>query len=309
MRKNRLFIIVVLLLGGGFLMFGIFTGRFPEVIRNYFSASLSTQTPENQNDTGFTDEIYDLKYSFSEDDDNDGLSNAKEIIYGADPQTQDTDGDGHHDGEEVKNGYDPTRSGAVTLENRFEENLTIHYFEWAKRKTGNNDPRLEERLVNEFIATQIDLSPPLLNVSDSELSIIEDDSYEAVLVYFRELENTPLPTVASSYYDVSQEAVLGNLDNVEKISNQLTVINGQLRTTPTPRVAATLQKKYIQLVSRLKILFQDLYFAQVDPIKLTANLERGKQLIGLIKEIALETNLVVTQYQEPLDEKAPETTP
>jgi len=291
---------IVLLLGGGFVVFGIITGDIPRIVRDYFSASLAIQdNGQTANEGNGAEKIYDLKYSFSEDDDGDGLSNAKEIIYGADPQNKDTDGDGHPDGEEVKKGYDPTRAGDATLEARFSENNTIHFFSWAQKKTAHDDPRLDTRLVNEFIATQLDLSPPLSEVTDADLTKGTEDTYEAVLAYFRELESVPLPTVASSYFDISQEAALGNLENVEKAVNQLTVINGQLRATPTPPVALTLQKKYIQLVTSLKILFADLYLARVDPIKLAANLERGKALIKLIQEIAIETANIVNRYQIP----------
>jgi hypothetical protein len=48
------------------------------------------------------------------DSDNDGLSDAEEILLGTDPSKADTDGDSYHDGAEVLNLYDPTSSGKIT---------------------------------------------------------------------------------------------------------------------------------------------------------------------------------------------------
>lgn len=305
MRKNHPLIAVVLLLGGGFVVFGILTGDFPRVVRNYFSASVSiNDSADNAGSDDLAEKIYDSKYSFSEDDDKDGLSNAKEVIYGTDPQKQDSDGDGHLDEDEVKNGYDPARAGNISIENRFEENLTIRYFSWAQKRTANEDPRLETKLVNEFIAKEVDTSLPHIDIPDSDITMAENDEYDTVLTYFRETGSVPLPTVASSYLDIAEEAVLGNLENIDKTLNQLSTINGQLRSIQTPPVAVSLQKKYIQLVSILKILFGDLYLAKVDPVKLSANLERGKKLIELIGEIATETKSIVDRYQiqEPVPE-------
>lgn len=45
------------------------------------------------------------------DDDNDGLTNSEELVWGTDPTNPDTDGDGFTDGEEVGNNHNPTVAG------------------------------------------------------------------------------------------------------------------------------------------------------------------------------------------------------
>lgn len=47
------------------------------------------------------------------DNDNDGLSNAEEVVYGTDLNNPDTDGDGYLDGIEVENGYNPLGEGKL----------------------------------------------------------------------------------------------------------------------------------------------------------------------------------------------------
>ncbi len=47
------------------------------------------------------------------DSDNDGLTDAQEMIYGADQNNPDTDGDGYQDGLEVNSGYNPMGAGKL----------------------------------------------------------------------------------------------------------------------------------------------------------------------------------------------------
>lgn len=49
------------------------------------------------------------------DDDDDGLTNAEEVVWGTDPQNPDTDGDGFNDGDEVAAGHNPTIAGPNDL--------------------------------------------------------------------------------------------------------------------------------------------------------------------------------------------------
>ena len=51
----------------------------------------------------------------SSDQDNDGLTDEEEKIYGSDPNVADTDHDGYQDGAEVVGGYSPIDSGGKTL--------------------------------------------------------------------------------------------------------------------------------------------------------------------------------------------------
>ena len=52
------------------------------------------------------------------DADNDGLSDADELIFGSSVLGQDSDGDGFDDGLEVRTGFDPMKGGAAKLKKR-----------------------------------------------------------------------------------------------------------------------------------------------------------------------------------------------
>lgn len=51
----------------------------------------------------------------TQDSDHDGLTDAEEPLFGADPARADTDGDGYPDGQEVQSGYDPAVGGGAKL--------------------------------------------------------------------------------------------------------------------------------------------------------------------------------------------------
>jgi hypothetical protein len=48
-----------------------------------------------------------------QDEDEDGLTNDKEMTYHTDPQDADSDDDGYSDGQEVEGGYDPNGPGKL----------------------------------------------------------------------------------------------------------------------------------------------------------------------------------------------------
>lgn len=74
-------------------------------------ATVATDTDQD----GVTDaqEVIDGTDPEEEDSDSDGLNDGDEKIYDTDPLEPDTDGDTYTDGEEVKNGYSPIGPGAL----------------------------------------------------------------------------------------------------------------------------------------------------------------------------------------------------
>ncbi len=56
-----------------------------------------------------------VDFSSSKDQDQDGLSDAEEMIWNTDPFNPDTDGDGFKDGEEATSGHDPLKPGPDDL--------------------------------------------------------------------------------------------------------------------------------------------------------------------------------------------------
>lgn len=59
--------------------------------------------------------VTQLSPSPNEDQDQDGLTDALETVYGTDPNKADTDGDGFKDGDEVEKGYNPNGEGKLYI--------------------------------------------------------------------------------------------------------------------------------------------------------------------------------------------------
>src|SRR3989338_1249295 len=142
--------------------------------------------------------------SFLHDKDGDGLSDAKELIYGTKNGLADSDSDGYTDGAEVENGYDPTIVGSAKInENtKLSSNLTIEYFSWAMNKTGDKDPRLDEKQIEKFLEEkQLDVFI-LSDIPDREIKISSSSGEEAVRNYLNEFSTIQLPSETASYLDI-----------------------------------------------------------------------------------------------------------
>lgn len=301
--KSKLAVIIGIVLVGGFFAFSGF-----QILRNTFQAafvnvapndSASGTSPGERLENAYTD-LYDAKYSFSKDEDKDGLSNAWEFILTLSPTQEDTDGDGYSDGEEVKNGFDPNISGSAKIEDnpKYRKNLTVQYLVWSLVSSPGAIPKLETSNVNQFIKEAINTSLDFKSIEESEILVEGGDSKETVLAYFQKLNEVPLPTVTESYFDVLQRSVAGDIQNLDKLMNQLVVIRGQLQATATPPATKEVHKKYIGFIDVVLELFSDLYGVERDPVRLAANLEKGIQLVNLIKDIELSSQEVLKQYND-----------
>lgn len=85
-----------------------------------FNAGTNQYNKDNIKDTLYV--LEKANTDIYKDDDNDGLTNAQEVLYGTNPNKKDSDGDGYWDGEEVKNGYNPLGSGKLNNSDSFGTN-------------------------------------------------------------------------------------------------------------------------------------------------------------------------------------------
>ena len=74
---------------------------------------VTTSTDDTNNDSN--DNTQTGAIILSIDSDNDGLTDAEEVIFGTAPTNPDADGDGYRDGVEVANGYNPTKAGSSLI--------------------------------------------------------------------------------------------------------------------------------------------------------------------------------------------------
>ena len=89
----------------------------------------ATSTDANSDDDSSNiDDNTNGQIILSIDSDNDGLTDAEEVIFGTAPTNPDTDGDGYRDGVEVANGYNPTKAGnSLVTDSPFIISLTTNF--------------------------------------------------------------------------------------------------------------------------------------------------------------------------------------
>lgn len=238
-------------------------------------------------------------YSFSQDTDLDGLSDAKEIIYGTDPKNVDTDSDGAPDGEEAALGLDPARSGPIPLNQRTEKNLTIEYFNWAQEIKKIPDPQLEQGLIQEFFQEQNLLDFQLAEIPEKQINLA-DDSRENLGRYLVETSRGVLPQVDVSYQELAAKILAGqSAPELGKIISGIEEVQRKFQQVPTPPAALKLQKTYLGLLEPLKQLFLDLPKAQRDPVLLSLNQLKGQWLSQVVDDINRQRTLLTQQLSQP----------
>lgn len=222
-------------------------------------------------------------YSFYKDDDLDGLSNAKEIIFGSSPTNPDTDGDGYSDGEEVANGYDPIRAGSFRLEERENLSLSISYFLWAQEK-GIKDPLIEAVLVDEYLAQRQDLtSIPLIR--DEDINLSSDNSQEALRIYLADLNKIGLPEGIISYQEIAASYDKSSESLLEELLSKIELAYLDFVSLKTPLAAKEIQRGYLSIVKEFLKMFSDLRDYQKDPLRIELNLRKAPRLIDLAEDI------------------------
>lgn len=224
-------------------------------------------------------------YSFDQDDDADGLSNAKEFIYGTDPENPDSDQDGFLDGQEVKNGFDPLQPGQTKLTQRGTKNLTIEYFNWVKAQKGIADPRLDPALIQAFFEANNLLSFTLPNIPASQLQVAEN-SPANLRAYLVALDYIRLPQEELSYQAMAGQILNGqSTPKLGSIIQALERLQSQLQSLPVPASAVPIHQEYLGIIQELKTMFAQVAQAQTDPVLLMLNQRKGQWLAQKAQEL------------------------
>lgn len=215
-----------------------------------------------------------VTYSFTEDADRDGLTNAKELIYGSDPNNPDTDNDGYKDGAEVEHGFDPLVPGSAKLADRPNLSLTIRYFAWAQAATSNPDPQLDDKLISQFFASQhlTDFHLPAVAASDL---IPANSTLDAVKQYLTKLSAVALPTATQDYSALASASFQGQSTSAADIAEGIAKAYRAIAAIAAPPQALDLQRRYLASLTILAQLFRDLPQSQKDPVLIALDQQKG----------------------------------
>ena len=229
-------------------------------------------------------------YSFYEDSDLDGLSNAEEVIYGSKSDTTDTDGDSYSDGEEVDNGYDPIVAGSAKLSDRKNLSTTIRYFSWLREEKAILEPKIEDFLLSEFLSSRNELLS-LEEVSDDAIEVSSSNSKDAIRAYLAEVNKVGLPEGLVSYKEISTnfseegDQLLGDLlGKIELSYLDFSYIETHL-------AAKDIQEGYLTVIKNFSNIFSDLRYNKENPVQIEINLRKASKLIErsqMIEQLKLE---------------------
>lgn len=264
---RRLLLIALLVLLGGYAAIAFLRGP----ARPFTAALLGAQQNEEAQGPSFTD-----------DKDRDGLSDAKERIYGTDPQRADTDEDGYADGEEVRRGFDPTTAGPAKISENANliGNLTVQYFEWARTVAKAEDPQLNDEAVQQFLTAEGLTRIPVPDVAESELVSAEENGPDALTKYFSALTAVRMPDTTASYLDLADEVVRNQKSDIlDSVLGGLVETYETLRKIPVPQEAREIHREQLAFLKALRNLFSDLYSIDRDPVMLVRDIGWGNDLL------------------------------
>lgn len=233
----------------------------------------------------------DVSYSFFIDEDRDGLSNAKEFIYGTNPRNQDTDEDGFSDGEEVKKGYDPLIRGQAWLKDRHIYNYSIDYFSWLQDKTGIIDPQIGQDKVDEFFREKLGGKIDLLYPDDTDIAL---DSKRSIASYFEEVAKVRIPQPEKRYTEVIQNPETIDFDNLKDLIAKFELTYADLKQIKVPEKAKDYHFKLLVIVRNMALIFKDVSSFYLDPVKIHINNYKFYELI----KIGFESEVLKKQLLE-----------
>ena len=237
-----------------------------------------------------TQEFGDLPgSSYLTDQDRDGLSDAKEAIYGTNATKFDTDDDGFSDGEEVRNGFDPTVPGQAKITDNeiLMANLTVQYFEWAREVSGVSDPQLNDEAVQSFLETRALTEAKVPSIQNEELNLVDNESEEALRAYFTALAEIQLPEITASFIDIADEVIREQQSAIlDEVIAGLDATYTAIAAVPTPPRIVAVHRGQLGFVKALRNLFVDLYSIDTDPVLLVRDINWGNDL--LLRSLSLE---------------------
>lgn len=268
---KRFIIIIVVGAVGVYVLIGVARGPGREFVETLLS-------DEPQIDI----ENIDTRPSFVIDSDKDGLSDAKEGIYGTNANVFDTDGDGFSDGEEAGNGFDPTIKGESRIEDNevLMANLTIRYFLWAQSVTDITDPQLSDVAIQQFLELEGLLEPTIPSIAGTDLSVGESDSDEAIIAYTQALSEVALPEATASFIDLADEVIREQQSAIlDEVIVGLDETYAAMRQITVPPKLAVLHAEQLAFLKALRNLFVDLYSIENDPVLLLRDINWGNALL------------------------------
>lgn len=244
-------------------------------------------------------DLFEGSYSFTSDTDLDGLSDAKEVIYGSDPKNPDSDNDGFLDGKEVKARFDPLvpGEGKGRLEDRKDTSLSVQYFSFAAQETGSSDPLLDAQLIDKFLSQKGLFAFTLPFVGEHEMLFTNDDQ-KKITDYLALTSKLSLPDEGAPFLALAKEVIQNQaFDALQNVTDSIEETRAMLMRTPVPASLKELHQQYIGVWLALKEIFSTLAKAQRDPVAVFLAQKKGEWLVKEIGSIEDMRAKLITSFR------------
>jgi hypothetical protein len=165
--------------------------------------------------------------------------------------------------------------------------LTKKYFDWAKNSLKISDPKITPNLLDKFF-NEVEVPQLILpTVSDSEI-IITISNKENLKNYLEQTAKIKIlpEDINMDYNNLAQELTKDSgLKLLEKVLSSIDLAITSLKNVPVPPEAKDIHKKYLGLIKYMRVMFNDLYNAKEDPVKINYNQKLSQNVIALSNEI------------------------
>jgi hypothetical protein len=251
------------------------------------------------------------------DNDEDGLSNNDEAIWGSDPDNRDTDGDGYLDGEEVAAGHDPTipapndKLPEETLTDRTtyktEEDQAVEMkqvqpsaadkydsFFVDRDELYEEEGNLTDEYNKEYSGSQqttetlsefvegLGVTTSLPKPGEKELPATQESSSAAISAYLRVADNKN--ALANNQVYAQAMSALYERNDVSGIQNMALLVSlyrSDLMSVSVPEAAMAVHKLLLAYTDALIVTFEEVVMWNEDPAK---SLRGTKQLSALDRQ-------------------------
>jgi hypothetical protein len=268
---------------------------------------VSQTTPSPTQETSLPNNI--IVPSAEIDSDQDGLSDAMEVLYKTDSNNNDTDGDGYQDGAEIANGYDPLikspndkidrlsflPTSPVTSASPSSITLTPNNPSAIAPILNGDDAQLN-KFINEANARGI-----LPIIMDSDIKISTETGKQAIVKYLDALSvktNTAIKAVTPEDIITAFNALTNKKDPVP-LNTVIANLKGNtqiFRDVMVPKEVVELHKKYLGAVLALQNNTETFKNYQTDYASVLVAASRIEGLRGVFAEVGNEIKVVEKKY-------------
>lgn len=250
------------------------------------------------------------------DNDDDGLSDWEESIYGADPHNPDTDSDGYLDGEEILSSHDPLKKGPddlikkeeinnsgssdTTATDKFTQLAIANYLKAFQGKSqADLQPQDIEKILKDSFGNDPESSAKYKEMLkselyyfipadlDKEMKFTKNDTAKEQKNYLTEINNLMIKVKSIDPQDdifqvINQSIETGDYSKIEQFSAIFKSVYEDILKMPAPKSAEQFHRNLLTSIYKFQKIFKAIKEYEKDPLKTILALN---ELTNLMKQL------------------------